>query len=464
MKPVRIICILLCVSLCASLFLAGCQSPPADAPAQDAPAQETPATEEAGEVQADQEPVTISILTRAFNDNSNIFSLVTLEYLNEWMAMNPHVTVINDSIFDEDQFNNRFSIAVANDEMPTLFMSYGGQAFRTFIDAGLVLDLEQSGLMDRYDDFFGMLMPVAFSSQRFTDMPGSTFGFAMDMFATGIYYNRSMFEEHGIAVPTTMEELEDAFEAFMALDIIPMALGNGSPFMGGHLHAEIMMKMFGSDMMYRLADREVNWTDNEVIESLRIIYDWNNRGFFGPDTPTLNMQGARTLFKTGQTPMHHHLLHNYVVIVDDSEFTHEDAGLMPFPYFSDRPEHRNAFHSGTNMNFSFSADATEAELEAVMSLVKHIFGRQAMQQMVDVSGGAVIPTRIDVEIPDFVQPGVREFLEAFAMGTDFAKEAGEYDSNPAIRNVLRDSIQGMTAGVSPEDTAQIIQDAINRGG
>jgi len=462
---------IVCLALCGIMLLAACAgqggggggaSTPAPA-ATATPAGSGGGTATTAPAAPTDEPVTITILTRGFNDTSTVLNNIMLVKSIEWMAENPHVTVINDSVHDEDQFNNRFRIAVASDEMPTFFMTYGGGAVRAFIEGGLVLDMEQSGLMGRHQDFFGHISPNAYADQRFADMPGSTFGFAMDMFATGIYYNKLMFEEYNVKVPETIEELEEAFEAFLQAGYIPMPLGNRNAFIGGHLSGDIMMKMGGSDLMRALAAREVKWTDDVPLDALRLIDNWNQRGFLGPDAATLENEMARTIFRTGESPMLHQLVHVFTPVMAEATIDRDQVGIMPFPYFSDKPQHRNAFHSGTNTNYSFYSGATDLELDTVMSLVKTIFGQDAIQEAVDAAVGAMIVTRTDVSLPTEVPPGVAEYMAAHRQGTDFGKEAGEYDSNPAIRNLLRDSIQGMTAGVSPQETANILQQAIDRG-
>ena len=449
----------LCLMLCALMvFGAGCSSPGSASSATAPPSSQTSAAPSSQDEQK-LEDCTIRILTRSFND-ATIINRIILKRLNEWAEQNPNIEVVNESVLDEDQFNNKFKIAVSSGDMPTMVSSYGGGGFKAYIEGGLILDL--APYMEQNSDFFGVLTDAAYSTQRYPDIEG-TYGFAMDMWATSIYYNKKIFAEQGLEVPATIKEFEAVCDKLLAAGITPMPLGDKNAYLGGHLSGELMMKRFGSGIMYDLADRKKKYTDPEVLEIFELMKKWQDKGYLGDNVTTMDVDAARVMFKTGKSAMLHQQVHLFSPIMETAEATvaSEDVGIMPFPYFDDYPENKNAWHSGTNTNYSIAADASEAEIQATIALWKYLFSKEAMQAAIDEGAGAIICTRTDVSDPANVPPAaIAEIMKAYASATDIGKEAGEYDTNPAVRNLLRDSIQGMFAGTSPEETAEKIQKVI----
>lgn len=444
----------LCLMLCALMvFGAGCSSPGSSSSAEpSSPQTGTPSSQNGQKL----EDCTIRILTRSFNDTT-VIARIMLEKLNEWVAQNPNIKVVNESVNDEDQFNNKFKIAVSSGDMPTMLSSYGGGAFKAYIEGGLILDL--TPYMEQHSDFFGVLTDAAYSTQRYPDIDG-TYGFATDMFATGIYYNKKIFAEQGLEVPTTIKEFEAVCDKLVAAGITPMPLGDKNSFLGGHLSGDLMMKRFGSQVMYDLAGRKKKYTDPDVLEIFDLMKKWQDKGYLGDNVTTMDVDAARVMFKTGKSAMLHHLIHQYTPIMKDATVPAEDVGIMPFPYFDEYPEHKNAWHSGSNMTYSIAADASEAEIQATIALWKYLISKEAMQAAVDEGAGAIISTRTDVSKPSNIPSAIAEVMKVYDSADDVGKEAGEYDTNPAVRNLLRDSIQGMFAGTSPEETAEKIQKVI----
>ena len=84
--------------------------------------------------------VTISILSR-YGDDTAVDAKAFREGVEEYKAAHPEVTVVDESITDETQFNNKFKTAMATGDMPTIFMTYGGGTARSYVESGLVADL-----------------------------------------------------------------------------------------------------------------------------------------------------------------------------------------------------------------------------------------------------------------------------------------------------------------------------------
>ena len=454
----KILAFLLCMTL---LVTAACVSPqPAPDPVADAPASaadDSAPTLTESDTSGGLADATISLLSRSFTLNSMYVFEVAHEQLQAWQSENPNITVINESVFDEDQFNNRFTIAVSSGDIPTIFSHYGGGAFKPYIDSGMVLDLEPYLLED--PEWYNSFIEGALAFSQYPDISG-IFAVPIDMFATGIFYNKTLFAQAGVSPPNTIAEFEAACEALLAAGIQPMTFGDANSFRCGHLIGDILMKRHGSSFMHDLADGRQAYTDPEFVEVLQLMKSWQDRGFLGANVATLDVDGERTNFRTGQTAMIQHLVSQYGNIMGDGATVEDhEVGFIPFPYFDEAPEHRNAWHSGASLLHSIATDASEAEIAAAISLLKMYTGLETAAIQVERGEGTFLSAIRGAPVSANPVPAIVEFTAVYPNATDAGKEPGEYSTNPAMRNLIRDQIQAMFAGTPPEEVARILQAA-----
>ena len=449
MKAKKVISSLICVVMLVTMV--ACANAPQESETQ---IEEQAVTTDGGDgALAD---ATISLLSRSFTQNSMYIFEIAHDQLTEWEVENPGITVVNDSVFDEDQFNNKFTIAVSSGEIPTIFSHYGGGPFKSYVESGMVLDLEP--YLEADPEWRDSFIEGAFATTRYPDIEG-TYGVPIDMFATGIFYNKTIFEECNVEIPETIEEFEAACEIFLENGYIPVAFGDKNSFRGGHLLGDVLMKRYGSDFMQELAAGERSYTDPEFIEVLELMKSWQEKGYFGDNVVTLDVDGERTLFRTGKAAMEQHLVTQYANIMTDGTLKDEEVGFFQFPYFEEAPEHKNAWHSGTSLLHSIAADASEDEIAAAISLLKMHTSLDTAAKQVEAGEGTFISALKDAPRPENPVPALEEFMAVYPDATDTGKEPGEYEVNPALRNIIRDQIQAMFAGASPEEVAKVIEAA-----
>ena len=55
-----------------------------------------------------------------------------------------------------------------------------------------------------------------------------------------VFYNKAMFDEAGVSVPTTLEEFEDVLQTFVDQGIVPLA-GAGAEYPAGQLWYQLVL-------------------------------------------------------------------------------------------------------------------------------------------------------------------------------------------------------------------------------
>lgn len=400
--------------------------------------------------------VTISILSR-YGDDTAVDAKAFREGVEEYKAAHPEVTVVDESITDETQFNNKFKTAMATGDMPTIFMTYGGGTARSYVESGLVADLSADLAADKewYDSF----NPNMFDMIEFEGIEG-TYGIPYAAYADSLFCNKALFDQYGIEIPKTVEEFEEACDKFLENGVTPLPIGDKSTFRGGHLFALLMAKRSGNEVTMKLASREAAYDDEAVVDVLTTMREWADKGYLGDSITTLDGEGECQLFLTGQSPMIFRNAYFIGRVAGEMEKP-EDVVNRPFPYYTDYPEYQNAWHGGSSDIFSISSNATAEEKAAALELLKTCTQEKYMVQRNEESAGGYVS--VLNEIPPLEnQPQITtDFQDNFAKAEILLTEPAEYDPNSGLRDATRTAIQAMWAGESVEATIETIQAVID---
>ncbi|MDE6203750.1 MAG: extracellular solute-binding protein, partial [Lachnospiraceae bacterium] len=313
------------------------------------------------------ETVKITLMTR-YGDDTDVNAATFRKAVAAFAEEYPEIQVEDLSITDETQYNNMFKTYMATDDVPTIFMTYGGGNLQSYVENGIAADLKT--YLEADSEWHNSFNSTMFSMLTFDNMEG-VYGIPYAAYVDSLFVNKALFEEHGIGIPATIEELEEACEAFLAKGITPLPVGDKSTFRGGHLFTLLMAKRTGEDLVKKLAGGEVSYDCDEVRDVLTTMKNWADKGYLGNSITTLDGEGEAQLFLTGQSPMIYRNASFISRIVNEME-DNSEVIEMNFPYYEDYPQYANMWHGGSSDAFSIAAGATEEQKEAAIALLKYV--------------------------------------------------------------------------------------------
>lgn len=441
--------------LAITCAFAACAAKPAETTTTDKNTTSEPAAQPAADqAEPAAEAVELTILTR-YGDDTDVNARVFREAVAAFAAEHPEITINDMSVTDETQFNNLFKTCMATADIPTIFMTYGGGNLKSYVESGLVADL--TPYLDADSTWKDTFNSTMFSMLTFDGMDG-VYGIPYAAYVDSMFINTKLFEEYGVEIPTTIEELEAACEAFKAAGVTPLPVGDKSTFRGGHLFSLLMAKRTGEDLVKKLASGEVSYDCDEVREVLTTMKSWADNGYLGDSITTLDGEGEVQLFLTGQSPMIYRNASFISRIVNEME---DNSGVveMNFPYYESYPQYKDMWHGGSSDAFSISASATDAEKAAAVELLKYVTQMQYMEQRNELSFGAFVCVLND--LPDLAdQPSVTNDLKTnLSSASGMITEPAEYDTVSGLENTTRTAIQAMWAGESVDTTIATIMEA-----
>ncbi len=420
--------------------------------------QDTPSevNDEAGD--GTLEAATITLMTR-YGDDTDVNAATFRKAVAAFQEEYPEITVEDLSITDETQYNNMFKTYMATDDVPTIFMTYGGGNLQSYVENGIAVDL--SAYLQADAEWYDSFNSTMFSMLTFDSVDG-VYGIPYAAYVDSLFVNTALFDEHGIEVPSTIEELEAACEAFQAKGVVPLPVGDKSTFRGGHLFTLLMAKRTGEDLVKKLASGEVSYDCDEVRDVLTTMKTWGDKGYLGNSITTLDGEGEAQMFLTGQSPMIYRNASFISRIVNEME-DNSTVVEMNFPYYEAYPQYKDMWHGGSSDAFSVAASATDAEKAAAVELLKYVTKMEYMEERNELSYGAFVCVLND--LPDMAdQPSVTNDLKTnLETAAGMITEPAEYDTVSGLENDTRTAIQAMWAGESVDTTIQTIIDARSLG-
>jgi raffinose/stachyose/melibiose transport system substrate-binding protein len=140
---------------------------------------------------------------------------VVAEINKRFHAENPNITVQFSSI-STDQYETVLKARLAGGDAPDLFGVYPGVKFYPYAKAGYLADLSNEPWVAR-------VLPGAKRVITYTD--GKVYTLPLDENVIGVTYNKQIFSQHGLSVPTSWADFVAVCEKLKSAGVTPLALG-----------------------------------------------------------------------------------------------------------------------------------------------------------------------------------------------------------------------------------------------
>ncbi|GAB3607400.1 extracellular solute-binding protein [Conyzicola nivalis] len=167
-----------------------------------------------------------------------------------------------------------------------------------------------SSLDDAYDEYgwADKLAPSLQTTARYDDKgimgDGSFYGVPNYGEFVEVYYNKDMFAENGLEVPTTLAELESVMKSFADKGVTPLAEA-AAEYPLGQLWYQLALTKADRGWIddYQLYKGDIDWEGEEVSYATETIKDWTDAGYISKDSTGLKAEDAGTAFINGTYPI-----------------------------------------------------------------------------------------------------------------------------------------------------------------
>jgi raffinose/stachyose/melibiose transport system substrate-binding protein len=401
-----------------SMLLAACGQPATEAPAVEEPGAEEPA--------AETEEVTLRVLVHqnppmvefveAFNAKfSEKYPNVTVDLAvvnaNDLSTVTQTRLTANDvDVVDMFGFSNAAAPYMKNVDPPN---------WQTLIEAGYLLDISDQPFVQNYYEA-AITDAGSYNGKVYqVNLGGVSY--------SGIYYNKDLFAEYGVDIPTTWDELVAACDTFAAADIPCMTAGgkDGWPIFVGAYGVIGSIYPDQEALVEGLWTGSIKWNDEtsmEMWEKMKVyaqeMMEPGASGIAGDAAPGRFASGAVAMFSGGTW---------YASAIESAEPEFE-WGYIPWPA-SDNPENNKYLFGKYDQGWVIAANSPNKDTALVY--VEEFSDPANYQEWVNAVG--FIPTQPGASLDTQIGQEVAPYLDNFRVGYEQywvgPKGAGQY-ANP----------------------------------
>jgi raffinose/stachyose/melibiose transport system substrate-binding protein len=218
---------------------------------------------------------------------------------------NPDVTVdVEKQTFEQIQKNAK--IVLTGDDVPDVMEFNKGNATAGQLAAqGLLTPLTDAATERGWDEkLTGSLATTATYDEQGRMGSGEWYGVPNYGEFVGVYYNKDMFAEHGLEVPTNLDEFEDVLAAFKEEGITPLAEA-GAEYPLGQLWYELVLAYGDRALVddYQLFANDVDFHDDAMTKATEKLDEWIEKGYIASDSAALTAEDMGVSFIDGTYPL-----------------------------------------------------------------------------------------------------------------------------------------------------------------
>jgi raffinose/stachyose/melibiose transport system substrate-binding protein len=250
-----------------------------------------------------------------------------------------------------------------------------------------------------------------------------------------VYYNKDMFAEHGVKVPTSLSEFEAACEAFVDEGITPIAIGALDKWPVTQNFYELVLYKADRALIdaYQLFKADVDFQGPEFTYGAEKLAEHFEKGYYSPDATGIGYDDANASFIQGTNPMD--LTGSWMFGSFLNDIVDFDWGLFVMP--------GKNFNTGSGGNL-WVVPENDKEKDLAFEYIHLTLQQQAQTVMANAGG---IPLKADLnQIED---AHVRELNQAFS--TIVANDGLAFYPDwpaPGYMDVLGSGLQELIGGMS----------------
>ncbi|MBZ4645679.1 MAG: raffinose/stachyose/melibiose transport system substrate-binding protein [Petroclostridium sp.] len=357
----------------------------------------------------------------------------------------PDIKVEHDAT-ENESYKTKIKTAVAANEAPDVFFTWGAGFTKPFVDAGKVLPLDdylKDGTADR-------LLPGATTYFTFN---GKTYGLPYGQWVGVLYCNKELFEQNGIKMPDTYEDLVAAVKAFRAKGITPVTVGGKDRWPAMFWQNALAVRTAGAQASQSALAKEASFDQPEFIESAARLKELVELKAFNDGCLGLSYDEAKVPFLEGKIPMIYMGSWLAGEIEDDSSKVKGKIVAKMFPALNGGKGGTDEFLGGSIDGFLVNANAKDKE--AAVKVAKYIAENIAKELNASGSGLPAWKTEpVDESKLNPVTVQIKELVKnakAYVLAWDTFLEGADAETH---KNLVAEIFAGKK---SPEEFAKEMQ-------
>ena len=316
--------------------------------------------------------VTVNFFHRWPNEpkNSYINSLI-----DEFEAANPDIDIVSDCVLN-DSYKEKIRVLVSTDALPDVFFSWSGVFGENLTRSGRVLALDD--VMARDSEWSSQIVEGQWAPFNYN---GKQYGAPWSMDGKAFFYNVDVFNELGIEIPTTLNELYAVCEKLKENGYDePISAGFSAPWAVSHYLGTLCQRVVDPEVLAKDYTGGGDFSDPAYIEALNIFKKLGE--YMTSDPCSVDHEFARNAFIMGVSPMCYMQLAEMKYMRDDEELNY---AFFNFPAVEDGKGDPGQL-TGAPEGMMISATAKPEVQEAAIKFMEFVISKEGGHRMIAECG------------------------------------------------------------------------------
>ncbi len=395
--------------------------------------------------------ITVKLYSGQNPDGGDPESDYFVSKVKEWNDENNGITIEPIFISTEKDYLDRLATDFASGDAPDVFYQYGGTNCLEYVRSGILLNL--SPYLEYDQDWKNGIVkanwgPATYDKFGYEGVYGVPFS-AYEIF---LYYNEEYLDACGLDVPVTWEDLEHCCEVLQENGYQPFLFGEGANYKYGHFLSTLAAKAYGAGFQDQLAAREYTYESPEILDLMQRIKDLQDKGYFGDNILSIDAQAERSYFGAGDCAFMMDLSRGGAVLADTECFKKQTIHVAKFPYINE--EYATVNMGGPSSNyFVCTLNKSEEQIQASLKVLKWLTSQPFIDGLVKLYANtySVIPSEGIIDNYLFT-----ECNNLMGETTEYVQELAQVSNNTAELTVVRDALQLLVSGSTPEEVGKEI--------
>ncbi|MGV9503828.1 ABC transporter substrate-binding protein [Streptomyces sp. NPDC003642] len=272
----------------------------------------------------------------------------------------------------------------------------------------------------------------------------------------GIFYNKKLFQDNGLKIPGTWNELVSAAAKLESKGIQPFSASGQQGWPLTRLISGYLYRSLGPDALQKVADGKAKLTDPEYVKAAEEVAELGKKGYFGKGVGSIDYDTAMNQFLTGKAAMFYMGSWALANISDEKQnkVGAENVGFMPFPAVTGGKGSVDQYPSNVGLGITLSAKDFDDKTGAWVSCIAKNYGATALKDHGSISGFKV---NTDVKDANEVTTQVRDTISASKQNVLWFEAL----FSTKATTVSQTNAAGLASGsMKPEKFMQTVQDSL----
>lgn len=210
------------------------------------------------------------------------------------------VTVEIQNVVNSD-YKTKLTTMMASDSETDIIFTWELGYLENFVNGNKIVSLQK--YLDEDEDWKnsfngGILDPLTYD--------GEVYAIPTQQSTAIMYYNKAIFDEYNLEVPTTYDEYVQVCDTLKENGVTPVALASTADdaWLVSQYIQQLSDGIKGEDLFNSIKDGSGKWNDEGMIEAGKLFQEEVNKGYFEDGFTGVSGDEAKLMFANGQTAMY----------------------------------------------------------------------------------------------------------------------------------------------------------------